>query len=130
MNSSAKKLINDAIKGLIEKLEQTEKFVLEQAPDICKQMVTDQMIRARMDIVITSVLLFLSAICFIHAWPHEFFTDSQPTRYFFISALGFCFGVFGICCGYESVHTIFYLKYCPKLFLLREFKSLVETKKA
>lgn len=130
MNKSNQKLLNDGLKGLVKRLEKTEKFVLDQAPDICKQMIQEELIEIYVigifslaASIIGIFMLILSLLNGITEVRHGY---DQPTIWLvvFIGSI--------LCIGFGVTTCVTHLKYylfvtkCPKLFLLRSFKKLVK----
>lgn len=132
MKNSDKKLLTDAMKGLIKRLDKTEKFVLDQAPDLCKQMVTEVLIENYIQLAVASIIMLLSVavipIAIHNGINYEYSSGSYsgPTRYFFLMVIGFIGALISSGMVVNAGYYLLYLKNCPKLFLLREFKKLVK----
>lgn len=133
-----KDILNVALKSLISRLEKTEKFVVEQAPDICKQMIYEKKLNLIINIIMEAllfvVLLFVTVYTAIKC--HQY--SEVSNRYNELSTYCTLFGIasllsaMGFFCNIRelrnSVEWLVYLKKCPKLFLLREFKTLMKGK--
>jgi hypothetical protein len=127
------KVLNTALKGFIKRLEKTETFVLDQAPDICKQMVVEGLLQAKAGLWGALGLLTLGILAISQSLPHDFeynacehISCSEPTRYLFLWLLGAGAIIVGAILAGCSIYSLFYLRSCPKLFLLREFRDLVK----
>ena len=127
----SKKAINVAVNALVKRLEKTEKFAMEQAPEICKQMVEAEMIEIKSNIVgcgLTFLLLSVLAGIALHSAntyiPSDRFDDGRGMRYLIFGMLSF-FAMFPASAVWQNVVSFIYVKKCPKLFLLKEFRKLV-----
>lgn len=126
-----KKDLNAAILSLINKLEKTEKFVLQQAPEICKQMIKEKSFDIAID-------LFLSLLAAIPSISTTFLLIYQIVRapqdasdgYYGLRLLGLGIAalitIFGVCSTSDQIKYRYLVKNCPKLFLLREFRALLK----
>jgi len=128
-----KKVLNQALKVLISKLEKTEKFALEQAPEICKEMVKEKIFDESVDLVTQSLLLVFFLILgtvFYNLGMHYEPKSAWDSNGGFI--IGFGVGLPGllstIVLGFivQTIKHLWYVKNCPKLFLLREFRRLLK----
>lgn len=133
--SPEKKLLNEALKGFVERLEKTEQFVLAQAPDICKQIVKEIEIVNKIDIAMgifwTLAGMVGAIISLANGILHNYVSESgyehtDPTRYLFFLVASCVALLYGICSIYGSAKWLLFIKNCPKLLLLREFKKLVK----
>lgn len=127
-----KKVLNQAITAIVKRLEKTEKFVLDQAPDICKQMVKEDVTNNVVNFIqqIGGVIVFSSllALAVIHL------NIPQPTEGREHDNFGWwCLAILSsiptailIACAIDSLKEIYLTKTCTKLFLLREFKRLIK----
>lgn len=124
----SKSKLNKAIDQLIQRLEKTEKFVLDQAPDICKEMVKEKMFDYKMDLAFQVTSFVASALvliaCGVLAYSHVGQTD-----WMFGCGL---FGTISLLLVMLTTDTIiltikriYYVTNCTKLFLLNEFKDLI-----
>lgn len=126
-----KDTLNKAIKGFLSRLEKTEKFVLDQAPDLCKEMIREVLVENYMQLGI-AILLALISVPLIPIALHNGITyttsynSEEPTRYFFLMLLAITGSVASVCVASNAAYYLLYVKYCPKLFLVRQFKKLVK----
>jgi len=129
ITANQKAFVN-AIKSIILRLEKTEQFVLAQAPEICKQMVKEYTFDTCLDLSMTAFFTLIgvtgglvTAIQMIDA--------SQSTEApFWIPRIIICVVSWALfCISFEqlisAIKNFYFVKNCPKLFLLREFKNLV-----
>ena len=121
-----KKVLNTALKGFIKRLEKTETFALNQAPEICQQMVTGKLIKTGECGLISALFLIIGVVMTVIALQHECVTPGSPTRYFFILLIGVVTGTVALFGLADSISEGLYVKNCPKLFLLKEFRDLVK----
>ena len=92
MEKTKEKLLSDGIKALVLRLEKTEKFVLEQAPEICKEIIAEYAVEAKFDSIVNftssffSLLLslFLPLLLYICIYPSVYtypsFSVARPSR--------------------------------------------------
>jgi hypothetical protein len=124
-----KKVLNNAFNSLIKRLEQTEKFVLDQAPEICKQMIREMMICNIMKIVGCAIAAIIFSIAAyelgFYIWGPEFSGRSKDGSglLFFLVLIANGFSLAGI---YDGIHGLIFIKNCPKLYLLRSFRNLIK----
>jgi hypothetical protein len=125
-----KKTLNSAFTALIKKLEQTEKFVLDQAPEICKQMIRETMIANIMGIVGCTIAAIILSIAAYKLGFHIWGTESLSTNdnmgsglLFFLALVVNGLSLAGI---YDGVYGLIFIKNCPKLYLLRSFRKLIK----
>lgn len=132
MDNKSKKVLSSALNGLIKRLEKTEKFALEQAPDICKQMVYEKTLEKTIELwtsLPAAIALVIATI--ILAFKSHSALESEPSGglAFLCGALSLaaCVGSFVFLESVRyAVNWLIYLKKCPKLFLLREFRDLLK----
>lgn len=125
-----KQILDNAIKHLVVRLEKTEKFVLDNAPDICKQMVMEVVINS-----VTNLICYFIMFGFVSKYlPIFWMCTSQAVKdeaalgYGVLTLACMAVGFFTLAAIIDEIKTFLYVKNCPKLFLLREFKSLIKTK--
>ncbi len=114
--------LNKAYKAIISRLEKTEKFVIEQAPEVCKQMIKEQEIESKTALIQSSFAGFFMLLSFAFFWYKGYTCGDGWWAAFTFNALSLAIP-FGI--GTEAIKELYQLKVCPKLFLLREFKNLI-----
>lgn len=127
-----KKLLNSALQGFVDRLEKTEKFALDQAPDLCKQMVKEAEMQCYAALGGAGLLMLASIAAMLIA-NHQGLTE--PYRYsdsgthasdwsaLFGLGIAGALGAIGWSVG--IAYELAYLKNCTKLFLLRSFRRLV-----
>lgn len=128
-DSTLTKTLNSAVQGLVDRLEKTETFVVEQAPEICKQMIYEKLIKVWAAIIPSAFLVVISLFLIPYFFKNSSFRDDATVLQSLcgLGLLGFVVG--SVVCSillFENLQQLFFLKKCPKLFLLREFKNLVK----
>jgi hypothetical protein len=128
------KTLNSAVKGLIDRLEKTESFIIDQAPEICKQMVYDKCVENKINLINYSFLTVLMLVTACVSGSESYHSIASGK----VGADGYQFICFLLSLGSGITSLIFisefllaiqwliYLKKCPKLFLLREFRNLIK----
>lgn len=122
IKSIAKKVISD--------LESTKDFALEHAPDICKRMILEAHIEAVFEIVAGIAILivgggtgaYLLYKGFSYAPQSEY--DGVVGWYLGGTIIGGLSALFGPGLLFQGAKNYIFLKNCPKLFLLRQFRKL------
>lgn len=127
------KNLKKGLTALISRLESTEKFVLEQAPEICKQLIEEKKIRETSDAILYGVF---TTFCLITSIALAVIYFQQPMGKYGPSDVRFITGILSILAvvgffpsfgmTYESLRNLFLLKKCPKLYLLRSFRGMLE----
>lgn len=127
------KVLNTALKGLVSRLEKTEKFVLEQAPDICKQMVQESKQNSYINLFTNGLFMLISIVASVifshmaYVSFNDFHSSSDGTAGRTILAIISLAATIGTSCDVtSSLKWLLFLKNCPKLFLLREFRDLLK----
>jgi len=125
------KALTSAIKGIITRLERTEQFVLAQAPEICQQMVREKTFDATVDLASSGLMFLFGIVTFLITAIQMYWHPEGASDSFWIPRGILCLISFPMTgCGLEAtireVKWLYFVKNCPKLFLLREFKKLVE----
>lgn len=132
MNKNTEKALEFAVKKLVKTLENTTNFVLEQAPDVLKEMVTEAKIGAAFAISASSIALIVCLTTMYYFIPKSLENPqighySDNTGYGFISVFASSGAIactaFIVC----SIYGLVVLNKCPKLFLLRQLKELVSS---
>ena len=120
----SKKLNNEcskALSALVSRLESAEKFVVDQTPSICKEILIEKALDATMQVggnlVIFVILASSSLFCFLKA-------PQENMWYIGVGVLGFL-SVFAFELTYSSLGFLLTVKKCPKLVVLRELKSMI-----
>ena len=112
-------VVNRLADSLIDKLEKMETFTLEQAPDLCKEIVLAEKGRLENSLILSSVFAFLSITGLVSTL--VFFDESL-----FRTTLAV---IYGIIILDKSISTLKYilslriLKIAPKAFILHKLKG-------
>ena len=128
----SKKLSDELFKGIkaiVSRLEKTEAFILEQAPQVCKEMVKEAFFDHLINLIAWSAaflfLLASSIVCGVLSYRYTG-ESTEPKILLGIGSLVSFICIFPIGDGVlGEIKWIYFLKNCPKLFLLREFKDLL-----
>lgn len=128
MKKVKENVLNATIKAMITRLESVEKFALDQAPDICKEMIIEKKIDIALDlpmpiagVIIAGILLFVG----YNAPSIDPAAVSGLTK--ILDYTGAClFASPSIDSLLKSVNWLIFINKCPKLYLLREFRNLLE----
>ena len=122
MEQKTKNTLNNTLEGLLKRLEKGEKFVLAQAPAICKELVTEMIIdNARVLIfALTAIIggIFVVNRTFIH--------QDDNVGFHFIGYLAITGGCIA---SVFLINNLLILKLCPKVSLMRKIKDLLSTSK-
>ena len=127
-----KELLNKGLEQLVTGLEKTEKFVLDQAPDISKQMIVSFVMKTKFNILMYSGGLLISLITFgftlfkAITWynvEHSCYSDDHWWVCVFVMVVVILCFIVAIA---HEVYYLFYIKNCTKLFLLKRFKELMD----
>lgn len=126
-----KKALNTAFTGLIKRLEATEKFVIDQAPQICKEMIRERAIEVTMQLVGSLVLsIILLVISSKSGWYAHVKSntnlESEVIGWWILSIGAGLFSLPSLGIFWDSIQSLILLKNCPKLFLIRSFRSLIK----
>lgn len=134
METEKQTVLQQALTELVSRIESTEKFVLDQAPEICKQIIfektVDQKYETRVNLIWGILLIILTGILLysFHFAPNDQYDDWGILKVF--SFIGTCIsGVFSLIsfqCFTFNLKERVLLKNCPKLYLMREFKRILE----
>lgn len=114
------KKLDKAVNGLISRLEKAEKFVLDQAPDICKEIVAEKKALAIYAIFNLGFFAFLSSMI---ALSGAVFINDGAGKF----VIGLVFGVVAVvlsACSIEAGQDLISLKKAPKLTILRTLRNL------
>jgi hypothetical protein len=122
-------LLKNAVAGLLDRLEKTEKFALDQAPDICQQVIAEFKLGNIMQLTLGSLLTVLGIVAMLVAYHQGIMSvrhDDEATSWMLLFVLGGFANVIGPYVVLNAVYWNLYVSRCPKLFLLREFAKLVK----
>lgn len=126
--SKKDKLIT-VVNALVTRLEKAESFALEQAPDVCKEIIAEKTALCVYTVAGLGAISFLSLVLAILAWKllsHEsssYDPCSAASGWAFIcSALSLGFTI----ASANNAMELISLKTAPKLTILRELRRLVK----
>ncbi len=116
-------LINDLIKGTIERLNKLEVFTLEQAPDLCKEILAEEKTKVENSIIMSLLGVFFSISIFISACSAVYYTeDGAAFLAFVLAAFSLLFTMVTSSCVLSEVLNLRVLKAAPKPLILRELR--------
>lgn len=123
MEKKTKKTLNGALQGLLTRLEKGEKFVLAQAPAVCKELVTEMMINNATGLVfalapIVGGLFMINGTC-------DGKTDTE-----LLHGIGYALVGAGCIVAVVVINELLTLKLCPKISLMRKIRDLLSTDKS
>lgn len=125
------------IESVIKRVQQAEKFVLKELPDICQQIVYEGYIDAYTDLAGTVFAIFTSIVgipvCLyvFHITPYDtarYSSGEWGVIHIITTVVSVVFVILffmAFCCLWSNIQQIVYLKKCPKLFLLRQLRKLI-----
>lgn len=119
------KKLNKAIDIIISRLEKTEKFVLEQAPQVCKEILAEKLALLKFSLIVSSLItsLFITGI-FVSL--HQVKADWNNSMIYFLVGILSLLTIIPLVFLVAAISEAISLKTAPKLTLLREFKRLGE----
>ena len=132
MNMNKKnKVLDKLLNELVATVQNTKNFVIEQAPDIAKEMIAEEKIINSIIFAISAFALLLSLIGFAFGL---FGPEPKNWNDFSMLALSrVIFGTISIISGAVSIGTLYdstikllCLKVAPKVFLLTKLSKLVK----
>ncbi len=125
----AKKLENKlekAVNAIVTRLEKAENFVLEQAPDVCKEVIREKLALG----IFNSSLFVVGSVFFGRLSFYLFSCLAESGRdsfgYGMGGALTACAALFCTVGAIVELSGLISVKTAPKLTILRELKSLTE----
>jgi len=126
--NKASATLNTAVTSLIERLEKAESFVLDQAPDVCKEVIAEKKSLTLFAFTISvsfSVLFVILAISsYICLSPMvEHHDDFSPKSFY--TAVFFVLSALPILNSISKFGELLSLRAAPKLTILRELHRLV-----
>jgi hypothetical protein len=129
MNKELKK----GVKTLLSKLESTEKFVLDQAPELCKQIVEEKIMEEKLDaffygagsfILLSLAILFGAMVYF--ATPREYGPSDKQMVCGLISVIAGLGLVPTFSVFYGSLRNAILVKKYPKVYLVNQLRSILK----
>ena len=113
-------LVNELIGATIDRLEKIESFTLEQAPDLCKEIVLAEKVRIENLIIMASIptlpLIMGAAGCLVGV-------DDIHARYLLVSLCG----ILALLSGGMTIEyalSLRVLKAAPKAFILQKLRGM------
>jgi hypothetical protein len=130
--SENKTVFETAIETLLSKVDTTEKFVVDQAPEVCRQLIAEKKVTETMDATFHTflfpVLIYAThALAVAAQGDYERYSD-KPLLFWLLATFCGVAAFFSFLILYGAVQSLLTLKVAPKAFLLREFKSMVSKK--
>jgi len=122
MEQKTKKTLNSALEGLLKRLEKGEKFVLAQAPAICKELVTEMLIDSATWMVVGFVPLVIGFLMITGSCEHQSNTS-------ILHGFGWLVTGIGAIATLAVIHDLLVLKLCPKISVIRKIRDLLSTRK-
>lgn len=120
-----KETLDLTLRQFLERLEKTEKFVLEQAPDLCKEMVLHEKINLISNFFTCTIIFVVLLSIDIHCLNIIYSTEHEMFGYSLTAILSSLFAFVTLVFIVESIQRLYQLRNCTKLFLLKEFRDLV-----
>ena len=127
-----KELLEKGLARFVSRLESTEAFVVEQAPEICKQMLYREIGGYTFDAVFNfawaTTLLVIAFLCCYFAYTYTPRNNDISGIQIVSCVVALIIGITSFCFFYDSIYCAkyaYFTKKCPKLYLLREFSDLV-----
>lgn len=122
-------VIANAYESLIKRLESTEKFVVEQAPDVCKEIIKEKLLDETINVLTYSFGLIVGIIITFIGIHYSLDTVNPNYIRFplgFVSFVSICsiFPTSGSLI--DSINRLLIIKMCPKLTLIRQLKRLIQ----
>ena len=134
-------LLENAFKEFLSRLESAEKFSLEHAPDIAKDMVKEETMERDRDLKVYIAITILSLVVCVGLILLSIYCSEQVGETDFkygrmrsevgavFSAIGafiiFISAMVQTSCAYSNYERLQFVKTCPKLFILRSFRELL-----
>ena len=115
-----KDLVNELIGATIDRLEKMEAFTLEQAPDLCKEIVLEEKTKLENSIIMSSVLtsgLIIGLVCTLAG------IGEDTLRHILTSVFGVAILVTGSI-ALELALSLRVLKIAPKAFILQKLRGM------
>ena len=125
-----KKKLEKAVNAIVTRLEKAENFVLEQAPDVCKEVIAEKKALGQLTIgvsIFIIMLLITLGLIANHNIDHTYSLGSNENCGPMV-LIGLSVMLIVVCLGFiiDTSVRLISLKVAPKLNILRELKSLVE----
>ena len=127
--TKSRNAINKALADMANRIDRTEKFVVDQAPSICKEIIAEGILDASMDISSSLVVIIFSVILAYLTGKYALGNGSGSGDLKVVSGIGslllLAATVGAAAKAWHRINILLTIKRCPKLFILREFRRLV-----
>jgi hypothetical protein len=123
--SDVEKRVDQVVESLVNTLEQSKNFVLEQAPDVARQMIAEREVELKFDIIsfASGFIACLATVLICFFWNNQ--SDSVVIARWVIGIIaGFSVLPTGSCL-FSTLSKMAQLKVAPKVFLLYRLKRLL-----
>ena len=118
----------EAVKTLLSKLDSTEKFVIDQAPEVCRQLIVERKVDLWMDLgwygtlsIVLPIATYLLGKAAVADYEHY---SDKPIVYGLL-AFGTSFGsCFVLTLAYSSIQKLTLLKVAPKIYLINTIRNM------
>jgi hypothetical protein len=119
--------LENIVDSVVTRLEKAEKFVLEQSPDVCKEVIAEKLALLVLNITLSSLSsIGLVRLAFYLA---SFAESNQREAWPYVTAAGaVLLAILCICWLISSVESLISVRTAPKLTILRELRDLVSKK--
>ena len=126
MKEVKRDLINEVIQGTINRLEKLENFTLEQAPDLCREIVLEEKTKEENEIIV-SILGTLAAVCFLCGAIYTVSISNGALQSLGIVMAIICSVLTPISAGFALVGilNLRVIKVAPKPLILRKLKWML-----
>lgn len=118
------------LEGLYETLKETKGFVLEQAPDVAKEMIAERTVELKYDLIENIVGVSVGLILMLVSYLIDLPSNWDYVAACFLRGLGLLFGsIILIISGETTMNTlslIAQLKSAPKVFILYRLRRLMK----
>lgn len=121
MNEKYAEIIN----GLTETLKETKDFVLEQAPDVAKQLLVAEMIKLKFQLIMCAFFSAVSLGVFMGAVFYHNDDSLICIARFIVGCISFLCTLGSMSETATCVSQLISVTVAPKAFLLKKFKSLL-----
>ena len=125
---SKKDKLTTVVNALVTRLEKAESFALEQAPDVCKEIIAEKTAILKFDILAQLALfVLLAAMSILSAklLPEAKSNWNPDPNWVFCAIFGAVFFA-PLISAYYDLKSAISLRAAPKLTILRELRNLVK----
>lgn len=128
MNSETDKQIAEILKKGLEAAEKSGNFVIEQAPDLVKQLITYKTIETSIYVLIEITLMYLIFRYFKYLYKkNNEDSDFIPENEFHVGGIiiNFVLSIFCFFAFIDDVSSLIQLIFAPKIYLLEYIAKLL-----